>query len=143
MKLIEIKDNEEIYTNEDIKRIISFTMFRPSVGRIKSIAQSLYSKQQGLFYTAVEDEKIVGIIGVKRVDNLRLEIFHHAVDENMRKQGIGRRMIEELALIAEVDAITAEVEYKPTKFYEKCGFKCELMDDKGLGIELFLCTLAL
>ena len=142
MIITKITDYNEIMHNEDIRRIISYVMYQPTAGKIQNIAQSIYAKQQGRFYIAIEDEKIVGVIGLKKIDNVRLEIMHIAVAEDMKGKGIGKKMIQEALVLDDVKEITAETDADAKRFYKKCGFTIKKMPDKGYGVARYLCTLA-
>jgi N-acetylglutamate synthase-like GNAT family acetyltransferase len=139
--ITKITDYNEIMQNEDIRRIISYAMYQPTLGKIQNISQSMYAKQQGRFYIAIENEKIVGIIGLKKIDNVKLEIMHIAVAEDMRKKGIGKKMIQEALVQDDVKEITAETDAEAKQFYKKCGFIIKKMPDKGYGVTRYLCTL--
>ncbi|WP_176461695.1 GNAT family N-acetyltransferase [Anaeromicrobium sediminis] len=142
MNLVEVTDHKEIYENNEIVKLMFNCMVRPTIGRIQSVAQSTYSKQQGKFYKAMEDDKIVGIIGLKRINNDRLDILHISVDEHMRNKSIGKNMIKEAGTYDKVDEIRAETTHNMVDFYKKCGFRTKLVENE-LGLDEYICTLKL
>ena len=131
--------HEEIYENEDIVRLISYSIFQPTKGKIQSAAQTVYSKQQGIFYVGIDDDVIVGIIGLRKVDNTKLEILHLAVDEKKRKRGFAKDMIKEAFFNDNVLMMSCEAEHRNVRFYKNCGFKVQLIPNE-MGIDSYLCT---
>ena len=139
MKIYRLDNIKEIYTNDTLLRITGYAMFNPTFGRIKSAAESVYSKEQGRFYVA-KDEDYVGIVGVKRTDNKKVDIMHIAVDEPFRNKGIGRKLIEAIIEIERVEEIHAETDGDGVEFYRKFGFKIEDKEDKYTGILRYVCV---
>ncbi|MCT4594750.1 MAG: GNAT family N-acetyltransferase [Anaeromicrobium sp.] len=142
MNLVEVTDYKEIYENDHIVKLMFYSMVRPTIGRVQSVAQSTYSKQQGKFYKAMEDDKILGIIGLKRINNDRLDILHISVDEQMRNKGIGKAMIKEAGTYDRVDEMRVETSHNMVNFYKKCGFRTKLVENE-LGLDEYICTLKL
>lgn len=140
MKIYKIENHKKIIENEDIKRIISYAMFNPTEGRIKSAVESVYGKQQGKFYVAEENETIIGIIGVRRVDNAYVEIMHIAVDEGHRMKDVARKMIRYVDDSERVDEIIAETDDDAVNFYKKLGFKVKKHEDKFTGAIRYSCV---
>lgn len=140
MEIYKIENVKKIYDNEKVKKIMSYAMFNPTDGRIKSAAEGIYGKQQGKFYIAEENEEIVGIIGVRRVDNEYIEIMHIAVDEAFRGQGIGKKMIAFVDDAERVKKIIVESNQETVKFYRKAGFKVKKKEDLVTGSIQYSCT---
>lgn len=140
MKIYEIENHKDIYTNETIKTIMSYAMFNPTEGRVKSAAEGIYGKQQGHFYVAEEEGIIIGIIGVRRVDNSFVEIMHIAVEESARRKGIGTALVKYVDDIERVDQILAETDEDAVKFYRKFGFKVRKTEDVMFNTIRYSCT---
>lgn len=140
MKIYELKENKQIVENEEIYRVIEHSMFNPTYGRIKSAAEGIYGKQQGHFYVC-EDEFVIGIIGVRRVDNAYVEIMHIAVVPEKRNQGIGTSMINYIRDAERVDEIIAHPEEKAVGFFEKVGFSVKESVDNMTGLVRFVCKM--
>jgi len=122
MNIYKIDNHQEIITNSQINKIIRMAMFNPTDGRVKTVADGIYGKQQGSFYVC-EIEGIVGIIGVKRVDNAYVQIMHLAVEEAFRKQGVAKALLEYVKQAERVDEIIVETDGKELKVLKKLGFK--------------------
>lgn len=140
MNIYKLEDSRKIYEDQTISRIIGYAMFNPTYGRIKSAAESIYSKEQGRFYICETDD-VVGIVGVRRVDNAFVEIMHIAVDENHRKQGIASALVKYVRDAERVDEIIAHTDTDAVGFYEKLGFRIEEEEDKMTGLVRFTCRL--
>lgn len=139
MKIYKIENHQEIIENETISKIISYAMFNPTEGRIKSAVEGIYGKQQGRFYVAEEDDIIVGIIGVRRVDNAFVEIMHIAVEENHRLKGVATQMVKHIEQAERVDEIIAETDDDSVGFYRKRGFKVKGHEDVITGATRYSC----
>lgn len=139
MNIYKLEEIKKIYTNEDIKRLLGYAMFNPTEGRIKSAAEGIYAKEQGRFYVA-EQEGIIGIIGVRRVDNDFVEIMHIAVDEDHRKSGVATAMIRFVDEMERVDRIIAETDGDAVDFYRSFGFDVQEKEDDLTGYVRYTCT---
>jgi len=76
------------------------------------------------FYCAKLDHKVVGFIGIEKVQD-EVRITHMAVDPTYRRQGIGRLMLEE-ALKSKASKFILEVRESNSparSLYESFGFK--------------------
>ena len=138
MDLRLLENHKDIYENKDIKAIFGLTMFGPTDGKIKSAAQSMYSKQQGLLYVCYKNEQPIGIIGLKQYNNERLELLHLAVKEDERGKGLGFEMIEMVLDYTRIPEMYMEADYKEMTYLEKHGFKVKDLSDSGL--DHFMCT---
>ncbi len=132
MNLIQIEDHNEIYNNPAIKEAMFQAIFGATEGKVKSAAQSLYSKQQGLFYVCTIEEEIVGIIGVKQYNNEKLELVHIAVLPEHQGQKIGKWMIDQVLDFTRVPLMYMEGDAKDANYLEKIGFEVREIDDAGL-----------
>lgn len=139
MKIYKLENIKEIHRNETLKKLMSFAMFNATDGRIKSAAESIYAKEQGRFYVAEEDD-YVGICGVRRIDNQKVDIMHIAVDETLRKQGIATKMIQAVNDIERVKEIHAETDDDAVNFYRKLGFKVTEVRDKYTDVLRYECV---
>lgn len=125
MKYYKLEDTQSICRHEGIKALIRQTMFNPTEGRIKSAVEGIYNKEQGRFYIAEENSEVIGILGVRRVDNTFVEIMHMAVCEDMQGKGVGRGLIECVLNVERVEKIKVSCEEASKDFFKKCGFKCK------------------
>jgi len=143
MKLIKVNDYRQVYNNLEISTLMNMCMYRPSIGKLQNIAQSLYAKQQGLLYTAVIDEKVIGIIGVKKIDNNKLELMHMAINEDQRGNRLSRRLILGILEAEGIKHMFCEADHKMLLVLKRAGFKCKPVVDELLGDETYECVLKL
>lgn len=139
MKIYKIENHKDIRHNETIKKIIGYAMFNPTDGRVRSAIEGVYGKQQGSFYVAEVEDKIVGILGVKRVDNAYVTIMHIAVEKEHRLKGIAKAMVNYVDQAERVDEIIAEIDHDSMKFYKKLGFKVKRFEDNITGEVKYIC----
>jgi N-acetylglutamate synthase-like GNAT family acetyltransferase len=125
MKYYKLENTQSIYTHEAMKQLMTETMFNPTDGRIKSAVEGIYNKEQGRFYVAEEESEIVGILGVRRVDNTFVEIMHMAVKEKMKKKGVGRGLIDCVLNVERVEKIKVTCDEASKGFFKSCGFACK------------------
>jgi len=138
MDLRLLENHKDIYNNVEIKAIFGLTMFGPTDGKIRSAAESMYSKQQGLLYVCYENDVAVGVIGLKQYDNTKLELLHLAVKEDSRGQGLGFKMIQEVLDYTRIPNMEMDADYKEMKYLKKLGFSVK--DMSYTGLDQFMCT---
>lgn len=143
MKLVKVNDFREVYNNDAIAALMSMCMNNPTMGKLQNVAQSLYAKQQGVLYTAVVDEAIIGMIGVKKIDNNKLELFHIAINEEHRGNRLSRKLILGILEAEGIDYMSCEADHKLLLVLKRAGFKCTLIDDEFSGAETYKCELKL
>lgn len=143
MKYYRLEQHKKIHTQEDIKALMAQLVFNPTEGRIKSAAEGIYGKEQGRFYVANDDERVVGILGVRRVDNTFVEIMHFIVVEDRRNQGIGHGLLECVKNYERVDYIITSCDDKMLDFYKKEKFKCKEEEDPVTFMLNYTCKLKL
>jgi len=140
MKIYKWDNHQKIIDNDDIVKLMRLTMFNPTDGRIKSAVDGIYGKEQGRFYVC-EEEGIVGIIGVRRVDNAFVEIMHLAVDDAFRSKGVAKAMIQYVRDSERVDEIIVESPEKNVEFFKHLGFKVKEEYDQITDVVRFICRL--
>lgn len=138
MKIYKLEDHKKIYLDEKLIALMSQSMFNPTEGRIKSAAEGIYAKEQGRFYVAEEDE-VVGILGVRRVDNTYVEIMHFVVEQKSRNKGIGLALIKYMEDVERVDQIIVRPDTTSLKYFEKIGFQVK-EQDAITGLIEYICT---
>lgn len=123
IKLVEEKDYVEMYYKQEVCDLISECILYPTDGKVKNVIKSVYSKHQGSIYLAMDEDKLVGIIGTRMVDR-KCEIFQIAVKEELRKKGYGKQIIKELIVISEgkVDEFFVALKAGSKEFFIKNAF---------------------
>lgn len=140
MELIRLDDHLRIYNDKDIMDILSRGIINPSEGKLKSIAESIYSKQQGRFYMAVKDEEILAVIGIRIPTGREAELMHISVKEGYERQGIARFMLKEAIRLDGIERLTVEGCSLNKKFFKSCGLRVAVEYDDILMSDRFICT---
>ena len=136
MQLEKIRDYKRIYQEESITELFGLTFFSPSPGRIRSSAEGIYSKQQGQFFVAKENDEIIGIIGVTFQNQYLVRLHHLAVKPAFEGKGVAREMVMALLKELNIPKIEAQVNFSQFKFLEHLGFKI-LSED--IASDLIMC----
>lgn len=140
MEFIQLKDHLSIYQDQALVRVISRSITNPTEGKLKSIAESVYSKQQGKFYLAMENNEIRGIIGLRIPTGREAELIHFAVAENFEKQGLGKRMLKEILKVEKIEKLTVRGCGLNRNFYKQCGLRVSVKYDEILMNDIYVCT---
>ncbi len=134
--IYKLEDYKEILERKEIKDLIKMNLFNKEEGRIKSLAEGVYSKEQGRLYLYQKEDKIIALCGVRRVDNTFVEIINLAVDEEFRKKGISRELLNYLKDAERVDYIKA-VRDKESSYFKHMGFKEIVKEDHYTSLLTF------
>lgn len=140
MELIRLEDHFRVYNDEEIIAILSRSVPNCTSGKLKTIAESVYSKQQGRFYMAMEDGVIRGVLGIRIPTGRDAELMHIAVAEGFERKGISRFMLKEAIRLDGVEKLTAEGCRLNRKFYKSCGLRVSVQYDEILMSDTFICT---
>lgn len=140
MDIIRLEDHLRIYNDEKVISIISRSITNCTSGKLKSIAESVYSKQQGRFYLAMENEQIIGIIGIRIPTGRDAELLHIAVDHGFERKGVARFMVKEALRLDGIEKLTIEGCSLNRKFYKSCGLRVSVEYDDILMNDTYICT---
>src|SRR6478752_6065900 len=69
-----------------------------------------------------EDERLVGGIGIERIGDRELALTNLFVLEQLRRQGIGRSLVDAVVSGAPVERFRVECDAEVAGFFERCGF---------------------
>jgi len=84
------------------------------------------------FYGWVEDDVVVAVMGIQRVNDVTL-IRHAYVLTRRQRRGIGEKLLNHLLSLARTSEVlvgTWEAAHWATRFYEKHGFKLASKEEK-------------
>ncbi|MFM9281860.1 GNAT family N-acetyltransferase [Paenibacillus jiagnxiensis] len=136
MRLIEYRNGTASIA--DVKQLLSYAAGSSSSERLNQILDKVYSGPDTKLYVMTDNNMVLGIIGSKRSEDFA-EILHLAVDIRKRRQGIGRKMIDEWIALEQPLEVTAETDHDAVEFYRKYGFTIHSLGEKYPGVERFLC----
>ncbi|BES65061.1 hypothetical protein SANA_15000 [Gottschalkiaceae bacterium SANA] len=139
MNIVKITNPSEILANHEIAELVGMSLFKSTIGAVQNVAQGIYAQQQGRFYIAKEDEKIIGIIGMRKIANKRLVIQHLAFLEEYRGKGYVKIMMKEVCELEYIKEIAAEVNHTQKNYFKKSGFKVNLIENHITGQDLYWC----
>jgi N-acetylglutamate synthase-like GNAT family acetyltransferase len=140
MELITIEDHSEIYQNEEIANLLSQTMYSPTSGKVRSVAEATYSKFKNRFYIAMENQKIIGILGTSKVNHGVCTILHLAVDKELDKDAVGKAMIDVLKEErSDIIELAVSCDRDSLSFYKTSGFKVLKAPSNDIDIEMYDC----
>jgi N-acetylglutamate synthase-like GNAT family acetyltransferase len=139
MNIVKITSPSEILANHEIAELVGMSLFKSTIGAVQNVAQGIYAQQQGRFYIAKEDDKIIGIIGMRKIANKRLVIQHLAFLEEYRGKGYVKIMMKEVCQLEHINEIAAEVNHTQKNYFKKSGFKVNLIENHITGQDLYWC----
>ncbi len=91
--------------------------------------QIMKYKDSSIFWAAIDNEKIIGIIGINELNNNSTEIVCVAVDEKYQNNKIATRLIEKVISVSkekrykEIIIKTGNSGIKQLYLYQRCGFR--------------------
>ncbi len=142
MNIEKITTPSEILANREIAELVGMSLFKSTTGAVQNVAQGIYAQQQGRFYIAKEDEKIIGIIGMRKIANKRLVILHLAFLKEYRGKGYAKNLMKEICELEHVHELAAEVNHTQKNYFKKSGFKVNLIENHITGQDLYWCKKA-
>ena len=140
MEISKVEHFETIIDDIQIRTLFESIIFNPSYGKIQNIAQSTYAKTQGRFYTAKEQDRVIGFMGFSKIDNHKLIVRHFAVLDQDQKKTVGKALLDHAISEENVAIISAEVEETAAVFYKAYGFSTKKMPYDDARGQLVLCT---
>jgi RimJ/RimL family protein N-acetyltransferase len=88
-----------------------------------------YEVPQGAFFVVREADRIVGSVGIERVDGTTAELHRLYLDTALRGRGLGQRLVNETLAWCQARAISRLVLWSDTRFerahrlYVRMGFQ--------------------
>lgn len=140
--MVYLKQIEEF--SADITSVLAKCIYNPDTEKMNRIVKT-YEEDPSRFVYAYYDKEsqdagAAAIIGLKiNLEEKNAVILHIAVDHNLRGNGIGRKLIEEIISLHNLITIEAETDKDAVNFYRSCGFTVKSLGEKYPGVERFLC----
>lgn len=132
---------ENIVLNEDVLEILKYSHFNPTREKLSKLMQKYHENKDILPFTSFDGNKISGIIVVQKIEGETYEIIDIAVDKHHRGQGIASKLINYVIENLGIKTLFAETDDDAVGFYEKYGFKTEIIKNKEYT--RYKCTLSL
>lgn len=121
---------------EEIINLLAECMY-PDEERVKKEYERYKNNQRRILLGSIENEKLVGIIGVIWLSELDVELKHIVIAASNRRQGLGKKMIEEFIEENFIRRIEVETDKNAVNFYKKIGFNITRLGEQYPGVERF------
>ncbi len=132
---------ENIVSNENVLEILKYSHWNPTKEKLSKLAEK-YHKDKGILpFASFDENKISGIIVVQKIEGRTYEIIDIAVDKHHRGQGVASKLIDYIIKNLGIKTLFAETDDDAVGFYEKYGFKTEIIKNKEYT--RYKCTLSL
>ena len=142
MKNLIIKNiKQTVNTNEDVLEILKYSHFNPTKEKLSKLVQKYHEGKDILPFASFDENKISGIIVVQKIEGRTYEIIDIAVDKHHRGQGVASKLIDYIIKNLGIKTLFAETDDDAVGFYEKYGFKTEIIKNKEYT--RYKCTLSL
>ncbi|MNJ48395.1 acetyltransferase [compost metagenome] len=89
----------------------------------------------------IENNELVGLIGISYLTEDEVELRHMAVKSNKRRLGLGKKLIRDFINENLIKKMEAETDKDAVDFYRKIGFQIMSLGEKYPGVERFKCIL--
>jgi ribosomal protein S18 acetylase RimI-like enzyme len=125
---------------ENVKELLTMAVGNPTPEKMKQLLDDYYASDDRAIFVATQSGKIIGVIGIDCTDKPHGFITHIAVSPDMRKQGVGRHLINHTTAVLELSDIRAETDQDAVVFYRACGFETEEIESQYSGVRRFRCV---
>jgi len=125
---------------KNIKDLLAMAVGRPTPEKLKQLVDEFYTSDCRIIFIAVDDGKIIGVIGIDYAGRPVGFITHIAVLPEIRKQDVGSRLINHATEMLELETIEVETDQDAIGFYRACGFNAEEIESQYPGIRRFRCV---
>lgn len=130
-------------------KVIQSTTIQPEVKTLLSYATSKVDSEYHLYIRSPErmlygyyiEQKMVGCMGIEKINRKQCEIKHIAVSPAYRDKGIGREMVQYIKDHYSFSSICAETDQDAVDFYKNLGFQVTSLGEKYPGVERFSCLM--
>lgn len=132
---------ENIASNKDVLEILKYSHFNPTKEKLSKLVEKYHKDKDILPFAIFDGDKNSGIIVVQRIEGETYEIIDITVDKHHRGQGIASKLIDYVIKNLDIEILFAETDDDAVGFYEKYGFKTEIIKNKEYT--RYKCTLSL
>jgi len=134
---------EEIDKNKhnlkEIKDLLAMAVFNPTPEKLNQLLDGFYELDYHVVFVAIDDNEIIGVIGLDYTNKPFGLITHLAVIPNMRQQGVGSHLINYAVETLELATIEVETDQDVVGFYGACGFEIQEIESQYPGVSRFRC----
>ena len=124
----------------NVKELLAMAVGNPTPEKMEQLLDDYYASDDRTIFVATQSGKIIGVIGIDCTDKPHGFITHIAVSQDMRKQDVGRHLINHTTAVLELADIGAETDQDAVVFYRACGFETEEIESQYSGVRRFRCV---
>ena len=125
---------------EDIKWLLAMAVGQSTPERLRQLVDEFYAAEGRSIFVAVQESKIIGVIGMVHSDRSHGIIAHLTVHPDTRRQGVGCQLINNTVTALELKDIEAETDQDAIDFYRACGFETQEIESQYPGVRRFRCA---
>ena len=118
---VELCSDRRWILSEEAFKLYASCMYHPRYEDFKNWMESYLNDPSVRIVVCERDGRKTGML-VLKCSGAAAEITGIAVAENVRQQGIGKRMIQFVMESSDVEQLKAETDDDAVEFYRKCGF---------------------
>lgn len=123
----------------DIKVLLTMAVGRPTIDKLSYLVDEFYASKGRTMFVAINNNSIIGVIGMDYSNRPYGFITHIAVIPDMRRKGIASRLIKYATAALELADIEAETDQDGVGFYHACCFETREIESLYLGIRRYKC----
>jgi len=124
----------------DIKDLLSMAVGNPTPDKLKQLMNEFYTGENHTLFIAIDNGKIIGIIGFDINNKPNGVITHLAVNSERRRQGIGSYLISHTVKLIGLTDIEVETDQEAVGFYNACKFEITEIVSQYPGVRRFRCS---
>jgi ribosomal protein S18 acetylase RimI-like enzyme len=135
------------HNTEEVKKLVTMAIGYPTREFLGELLDVVYAiKGHHLFVTQKKSflsrkpGTVTGIIGIDITSPPHGWILHLAVHPDYRRQGIGRKLINQVMEEFNLETVALETDDDATDFYHACGFEVVEITSKWPGVRRYRCT---
>lgn len=127
-----------------MRQLLSYAVGYPTEEKMDAVMDSYAERPRRLVGFEDDEARLVGVVGFEAASGV-VAIHHIAVDDDQRRGGLGRYMLEWVAREHHSAArIELETDADAVDFYRRCGFTADrFTDPRWPEVERYRCTLML
>lgn len=123
----------------EVRRLLAASMDTPDDAELDQLCRYYRHAEAPVIVFGIRDAtRLLGVVGAVARDPGRCEVLNLAVDEQGRRQGIGRDLLAVAAAALQADEVLASTDSEAVAFYRACGFELEPVGEVLPGVMRYL-----
>jgi ribosomal protein S18 acetylase RimI-like enzyme len=132
--------NQEHHSPAAVKELLALAVGRPEPDYLQKLLDRFYSTEGHTLFLTLDNQKIIGIIGVDNTAAPYGWITHIAVHQDYQKRGIGESIINQATDALALTSVGLETDQDALYFYRAIGFTCVEVYSQWPGVHRYRCT---